>query len=210
MIANTVQPLIETGYQVVVVDDCSSDDTRLALASTPVNYVRHPINLGQGAALQTGMNFAYENGAEYAVHFDADGQHDAADIPKLLEPILEGRADIALGTRFQRSEDAAAVPPARRLILKAAIFVNQVLTGLKLTDAHNGFRAMNRLALSKIKLTENRMAHATEILSIIRNQNLRLEEVPVHVAYTDYSKEKGQSSGNAIHIVIDVILNKIF
>jgi glycosyltransferase involved in cell wall biosynthesis len=210
VVANTVRPLMDAGYQVVVVDDCSSDDTRAVLESLPVSYIRHPINLGQGAALQTGMTFAYENGAEFAVHFDADGQHDAADIPKLLQPILDGRADITLGTRFQRAEDAAEVPPTRKVILRGAIIVNQALTGLKLTDAHNGFRAMNRLALSKIKMTENRMAHATEILSIIQKEKLRVEEVPVHIVYTEYSKEKGQSSGNALHILIDMILNKLF
>jgi glycosyltransferase involved in cell wall biosynthesis len=176
----------------------------------PLIYLRHPINLGQGAALQTGMEYAYENGAEYVVTFDADGQHNFEEIPSLLEPLIAGRADITMGTRFKRAEDIAQIPSSRKIILKGAIAVNGFFTGLWLTDAHNGFRALNRTALSKIKLLENRMAHASEILTQIKNAHLRYEEVPVNIVYTDYSKMKGQSSMNSINILIDLFLKKIF
>ena len=209
VISNTVAPLIEVGYRVVVIDDCSTDSTKQALAGLPVTYLRHEINLGQGAALQTGIEYALENGAEYAVTFDADGQHNYLEIPELLAPITEGRADITMGTRFKRHEDIAQVPASRKVILKGAIMVNGLLTGLWLTDAHNGFRAMNRQAMGKIKLRENRMAHASEILSQIKAGQLRYEEVPVKIIYTDYSKMKGQSSMNSVNILIDLILEKI-
>ncbi|HWB64083.1 MAG TPA: hypothetical protein VG603_11270, partial [Chitinophagales bacterium] len=113
------------------------------------------------------------------------------------------------GTRFKRAEDIAQVPGARRVLLKGAIMINGIFTGMWLTDAHNGFRAMNRTALAKIKMRENRMAHATEILGIIREQHLRYEEVPVKIVYTEYSKMKGQSSMNSINILIDLIMKKI-
>ncbi len=209
VIKETIAPLIENGYRVVVIDDCSSDNTREALKGAPIFYLRHEINLGQGAALQTGLEFALSRGAEYAVTFDADGQHNYEEIPALMEPILVDRADITMGTRFKRPEDIAQVPPSRKLILKGAIMVNGLFTGMWLTDAHNGFRAMNRTALSKIKMRENRMAHASEILTLIRQAELRYEEVPVKIIYTDYSKMKGQSSMNSINILIDLILKKI-
>lgn len=208
VIRETVAPLIKTGYTVVVVDDCSSDNTREALAGLPVYYLKHIMNQGQGAAIQTGIAFALENNAAYAVTFDADGQHNYQEIPALLDPIIAGRADITMGTRFKREKDIGQIPAARKIILKGAILVNGLITGMWLTDAHNGFRAMNRTALSKINLRENRMAHASEILTQIKQARLRYEEVPVNIVYTEYSKMKGQSHSNSINILIDLLLNK--
>ena len=210
VIGRTLAPLIQSGYQVVVVDDGSPDDTEAALRGLPIYYLRHSINLGTGAARQTGMTFALRKGAEYVVHFDADGQHDASEIPKMIEPLLAGRADVTLGTRFHRKEDIDEIPTVRKFVLRGAILVNAIMTGVRLSDAHNGFRAFNRDAISKIKLTENRMAYASELLTIIRHEKLRIEEVPVHIVYTDYSTTKGQRNMNAIHILIDLILNKLF
>ncbi len=210
VIRNTILPLILKGYTVVLIDDCSTDNMRDVVSDLPIHYIRHSINLGQGAAVQTGIQYAYQQGAEYAVTFDADGQHNFEEIPAMLEPVISGRADVSMGSRFMKGGVAESIPPLRKVIIKTAIIVNWVLTGLWLTDAHNGFRALNRTALKKIKLTQNRMAHATEILSVIKNNNLRNEEVPVHIVYTDYSLNKGQSNLNSIHIVIDIILNKIF
>jgi glycosyltransferase involved in cell wall biosynthesis len=210
VIAQTIAPLATAGYRIVVIDDGSPDDTESALRGLPVEYLRHSINLGTGAARQTGMTYAQREGAEYAVHFDADGQHDASEIPKMLEPLMAGRADVTLGTRFQRKEDICEIPTVRRIVLRGAILVNAVMTGVRLSDAHNGFRAFNRTALSKIRLTENRMAYASELLTIIRREKLRVEEVPVHIVYTDYSTTKGQRNMNAIHILIDLILNRLF
>jgi hypothetical protein len=123
---------------------------------------------------------------------------------------MSDRADITLGSRFMKGGAATSIPAFRKVVIKIAVIVNGLLTGLWLTDAHNGFRGMNRKALERIKLTQNRMAHATEILSLIKQSKLRCEEVPVHIVYTDYSLNKGQGNLNSINIVIDIILNKIF
>jgi glycosyltransferase involved in cell wall biosynthesis len=210
VIRDSLQPLIERGYSVVVVDDGSSDDTWTILRTMPVHALRHPINLGQGAALQTGMTYALRNGAQYIVHFDADGQHRVQDIDALLEPLRSEEADVCLGSRFLRREDSEAVPGVRRLLLRGGVWFNAFLTGVRLTDAHNGFRAFARSAASKIDLQENRFAHASEILSQIHRHKLRYVERPTSIIYTEYSREKGQSSWNAIKIVIDMLLRRIF
>lgn len=207
---NTILPLLKTSMQVLVVDDCSTDDTFTNIADLPIHYIKHPINLGQGAALQTGADYALQNGAEYIIHFDADGQHNYKEIPLLLAPLIENNCDVVLGSRFLREEDINAIPVFRRFILKIAIWVNALFTGLLLTDAHNGFRALNRKAFKSIKLTENRMAHASEILMCIKKEKLSYVEIPVHIIYTDYSKQKGQSSYNSFNILLDLIINKLF
>lgn len=210
IILNTIEPLIKMGYTVVVVDDCSTDGTEEILKKLPIVYLKHFINLGQGAALQTGLAYSAANHAKYLITFDADGQHNYEEIPSLLSPILEGKLDITLGTRFKRKEDMAQIPKLRKMILKVAVLVNGIFTGLWLTDAHNGFRAMNALAIANIKLRENRMAHASEILSQIKQNKLRYAEIPVNIVYTDYSKMKGQSSMNSLNILIDLLLKNIF
>jgi glycosyltransferase involved in cell wall biosynthesis len=206
----TVRSLVELGYKVVVVDDGSRDGTWSALGQLPVYALRHPINLGQGAALQTGMTYALRQGADVVIHFDGDGQHQVDDIPALVEPILRDEADVVLGSRFLRSSDAAAVPPLKRALLQAGVLVNRALTGVTLTDAHNGFRALNRKALQCIKIRENRYAHATELLAEIHRHGLRYVERPTTISYTAYSLAKGQPLWNALNIVIDVVLRKVF
>lgn len=210
VIAETIKPLLENKYTVVVIDDCSTDNTEQILKDYPIVYLKHLLNLGQGAALQTGIDYSLSKNAKFVITFDADGQHNFEEIPILLDPLLKGNSDISIGTRFKRVDDIRQIPKLRRIILKIAIVVNGLFTGMWLSDAHNGFRALNNHSLSKIKLKENRMAHASEILSQIRVGKLRYEEVPVNIVYTDYSKMKGQSSLNSINIFIDLILKNFF
>lgn len=202
----SIAPLISAGYRVVLVDDGSPEP--LELSDLPVALLRHPVNRGQGAALQTGAEYALRNGAEAVVHFDADGQHDAAAIPVALAMIESGETDVVLGSRFLRQEDMAAIPPKRRRMLKLARVVNGFLTGVWLSDAHNGFRVLSRKALEAIDLKEDRMAHASEILVQMRKAGLRWKELPVHIAYTDYSVGKGQRLGGAFEIVMDLLLGR--
>lgn len=210
VIQSTLGPLIDRGYSVVAVDDGSTDDTWSAVRSLPVFSLRHAINLGQGASLQTGTAFAISRGAEFVVHFDADGQHNPDDIEVLLEPLRRGEADVVLGSRFLRDADRRAVPRAKRILLRAGRVVNGVLTGLWLTDAHNGFRAFTWEAAAKIDLRENRFAHASEILAQIRASRLRFVERPTAIVYTERSIAKGQPMWNSIKIVLDLLLRRIF
>jgi glycosyltransferase involved in cell wall biosynthesis len=209
VVRNTLRPLVDAGFSVVVVDDGSKDNTWRQLAGLGVQRLRHPFNLGQGAALQTGVSYALQQGAQYIIHFDADGQHNPEDIRGLLEPVMQGKADVTLGSRFLRREDWQAVPPARRLLLKGAIVVNWLLAGVWLSDAHNGARAFSRRAAQKVVLRENGFAHATEILQQIHSHDLRYIERPTRIRYTEYSQLKGQRAWHALDIVVDLVIRRI-
>ena len=201
-LGNTLQMLInsvaEFSVTIVVVDDGSSDATFDVARTFPVWVLRHPINCGQGAALQTGIEFAVSQDAHAIVTFDADGQHDPNEIPRMLEPVLSGKADIALGSRFL--ERTTNVPWTRRLLLRAAILFTRLTNGLKLTDTHNGFRVFSRRAAETIRIRQPQMAHASEILDQIAKYRLSYVEVPVTIRYTAETLAKGQSSWDAFQI----------
>jgi len=202
LISSTLAGVLDCGYSVVVVDDGSTDATfAQAAAAAGVHICRHTINLGAGAALQTGIEYAVRRNAAVIVSFDADGQHDAADIESVARPILDGMVDVVLGSRFMKAGSVENIPRPRLLLLKGAIWMTRLTTGLKLTDSHNGFKAFAPHAARKLQITQNRMAYGSEILSQIAREKRRTVEVPVHVRYTDYSLQKGQKDINALNIL---------
>ena len=148
-------------------------------------------------------------GAKYIVHFDADGQHQLSDIEKLLKPLLGMECDITLGSRFLQQQ-AKEIPVRKRAIIYVARYINLLFTGILLSDAHNGLRAMNKKAADLLTLSENRMSHASEILFLIKKHKLKILEIPVSILYTPYSKQKGQSIWNSIRILFDLLLHKLF
>jgi glycosyltransferase involved in cell wall biosynthesis len=193
---------------VVVVDDGSDDDTSRRASEAGAVLVRHAVNRGQGAALQTGIEYALAAAAQYIVTFDSDGQHDVADVVGLLRPIVSGEADVALGSRFLAS--TAEVPRTRRAVLRGAVVFTRLTSGARVTDAHNGLRAFSRRAAMHIRITLDRMAHASEILDQIVGGGLRFVEVPVRIRYTAYSMEKGQRSTAALRIAVDYLFGRVF
>ena len=206
VIGTVVAEVVRAGYAVVVIDDGSSDDTAGQALAAGATVLRHPINCGQGAALQTGIDFALQQQAAAIVTFDADGQHRAAEISRLLEALGSG-ADFALGSRFLGA--AVDAPRSRLLLLRAAVWFTRFTTGLRLTDAHNGFRAMSRRGALRIRLTQSRMAHASEILNQIASSGMRYVEVPVTIQYSRYSLAKGQSFGDAILVLVDLLARRL-
>ena len=205
-IGPVIQALAPQVAEIVVVDDGSKDATADVARSAGAVVLRHPINRGQGAALQSGITLALARGAEIVVTFDADGQHVAADIPRLVAPVARGEADVALGSRFLG--DTSNVPALRRALLKCAVLFTRMTTGLSFTDAHNGLRAFSRRAAETIRIRQDRMAHASEIVSEIARHELRFVEIPITVLYTDYSKSKGQSALGAFRIILDLLVGK--
>lgn len=189
--------------QVIVVDDGSTDGSYKIAQATNVTVLRHFLNRGQGAALETGDRYALKQGAEIVVHFDADGQHQAGEIPQLLQPILIGEADVVFGSRFLKKDNQ--IPFFKKwLILKPAVFFQNLLLGVKLTDAHNGFRALSKKALGLIQITQDNMAHASEIVEKVKLNNLKYQEVPVTVLYRDF----GQGFSGGIKILADWLFGK--
>ena len=192
---------------VVVVDDGSADSTAAEAEAAGAFVIRHPINLGQGAALATGLQYCIEIGAKYIVNFDADGQHHVEDIQVLVDRASQPDVDIVIGSRFLG--ETRAMPGWRRLLLKAAVLFTRITTGLKVTDAHNGLRCFTLEAAKKIRINQNRMAHASEILEEVARHKLRVAEVPVTITYTEYSLAKGQRLSNSINILLELFLGRL-
>jgi glycosyltransferase involved in cell wall biosynthesis len=207
VIAAVVADVKSTGHRVVVVDDGSKDGTGDLATGAGAIVIRHPINLGQGAALQTGLDFALAQGADVIVTFDADGQHRAADIAGLVETLARQKADFVLGSRFLGT--SVNLPLSRRLLLRAATWFTRATTGLNITDSHNGLRAMTRRGAGRIHLRQNRMAHASEILHQIATSGLKYVETPVTIHYSDYSLAKGQTLFDALLIVLDLFARRL-
>ncbi len=206
-IGETVRDLAALFPQVVVVDDGSHDRTGDRAREHGATVLRHPINLGQGAALQTGITYALKKGARYVARFDGDGQHDARDLARMLKKLEEHDADIVLGSRFLG--EAPGMPLSRKLFLRAAVLFTNLTTGTKLTDTHNGLRLMTANAAGRLRITQNGMAHASEFITQMRRLKLSYVELPVKVRYTAYSLRKGQSLSNALQILTDLVSSKL-
>jgi glycosyltransferase involved in cell wall biosynthesis len=201
-IGAVLESLKNYDYEIIVVDDGSSDDTVQIAHNQGVKVLSHEINRGQGAALYTGTQYALSQGADIIVHFDSDGQFLAEEIKKVIAPIVEGKADIVFGSKFLQ---ANKIPLLKKfLIIKPAIWLNNLLTGLKLSDVHNGFRALNRQAAEKIEIKQDAMAHASEIVAQTKKWKLRFQEVPVTIIYREF----GQGFGGGLKILVDLFIRK--
>ena len=207
-VGSVIKKLSKHFKHIVCVDDGSVDNSAAVIAKTKAQLVRHPINLGQGAALQTGIDYAMQvASAKYFITFDADGQHRVEDALKLLNYARKHRVDIVLGSRFLGK--APNVSLVKKTFLKLAVQFSNATSRLKLTDAHNGLRVLNRTATEKLRITMPDMAHASEIINKIAKQKLRYVERPVTINYNAYSKAHGQSMLNSVNITFDLLVNKV-
>ncbi len=209
-IGSVIDSLLKGGYsRIVVVDDGSSDLTSRIAESRHVHVLRHPINRGQGAALKTGIDYSLLQGADIIVTFDADGQHQVKDIKKMVEPVRKGEADITLGSRFLKGS-SSNMPFLRKIYLKVGAFIIFFMYGVRLTDSHNGLRALSRKAASSIEIRCDKMDHASEIIDQIKKNNLRYREIPVDIKYTEYSQKHGQHYvTNAFNIFFRMVYKKL-
>ncbi len=202
VIAAVMTNAMQTFPNVVCVDDGSRDGSADQILTTGAHLVRHPVNLGQGAALQTGVEYARRSpGAQYFVTFDADGQHQVDDVLRMVHRLRTEPLDIVVGTRFHG--DVTHIPKLKRVVLKTAVMLSPRGRRLGLTDSHNGLRAFNRTVAMGMDITSNGMGHAPEIVEMIDEKGWRVAEEPVTILYTDYSMAKGQSLLNGVNIVFD-------
>lgn len=188
---------------VIVVDDASQDDTyKLALA-TGIVVLKHPLNRGQGAALQTGSDYALSHEADIIVHFDADDQFSAQEIPDIIAPIINKEADVVFGSRFLNKQ--ANLPKLKKyLIWPIGKLVNRVF-GVRTSDPQSGFRAYSKEVAKSFRIENNGMAHCSEILIKLSNSSWRIKEVPITVTYHEF----GQKFSGGIRIIKDLIIQKI-
>lgn len=206
--AAAIQAVAPYAEQVVLVDDGSSDGTAEAARAAGAVVLRHLINRGYGAALITGSTYAFKAGADVIVHFDADGQFDAADIPKLVAGLATGKPSVALGSRFMGSVHGISF--IRRLTLKFAILFTWAVSGIKLTDAHNGLRAFTREAWQLMQFQQDRMAYSSEVIDELARLKLAAVEVPVTVRYTDYSRKSSkQGRFPVLRILRDMFVGRL-
>jgi glycosyltransferase involved in cell wall biosynthesis len=205
VIAEVVRNARKTFPNIVCVDDGSRDNSAEEIRSAGAHLVQHPVNLGQGAAIQTGVEYARKQpGGKYFVTFDADGQHQVEDVVAMLERLRAEDVDIVVGTRFHG--DTSHIPWIKRFVLKTVVFLSPRTRKLGLTDAHNGLRVFNRKVAEELNITLSGMSHASEIVQLIDRRGWRVAEEPVTILYTDYSMAKGQSMINGVNIVFETVL----
>jgi glycosyltransferase involved in cell wall biosynthesis len=208
IIHSVVEDVLRKFSRVICVDDGSNDNSVSEIEKTDAELVKHPINLGQGAALQTGIEYALKDkNAKYFVTFDADGQHKLEDVIKMLDYIQTHDVDVVLGSRFLGKAENIGL--LKKIVLKAAVKFSNLTTGVHLTDAHNGLRVFNRHFAENVNITLPDMAHASEIIHEIKEKEFKYKELPVTIRYTDYTKSKGQSIMNAINITFDLLMRRI-
>lgn len=188
---------------ILVVNDGSKDETASRAVEAGAIVISHAINRGQGAALKTGIDFAIKKNYQTVIFFDADGQMDPAEAYNLNLKLNEGY-DVVLGSRnIGRVID---MPLSTKMVKRLALIFTRLISGLNLTDTHNGFQAWRLSSLSLVRLDQDRMAHASQILNEISRLKLKYCEIPVTIKYTDYSKRKGQKLWNSFNILWDLLI----
>lgn len=202
-ITKVLNDLEKLQYNVVVVDDGSTDGTSDLIDKFNVYKIRHDLNCGQGAALQTGLEFARKNkDIKVFVTMDSDGQHQIKELKNLIKPIIDGETDVVFGSRFLDKRTKLSL--IRRIVLKAAVIFSKLSTGLPLTDTHNGFRAFSKNVIFQINMERDGMTHASEIVEIVAVKKLKFKEVPVEILYPKFKYKKGQSLWNSVNILSDL------
>lgn len=204
-LAETIEEVKPFFQEIIVVDDGSTDNTYDVAVKSKVHVLSHPINLGQGASLQTGIEFALSlKQINYILTFDADGQHSVNNALEFVESVKSDPVDIILGSRFLEKHNSS-MPRKKKLILRLGIVFTRFDSGLRVTDTHNGLRIMSRKFAETLDLKQSGMAHASEVLRHIKNSNSNWRELPAEINYTPYSIQKGQSIFNAVNILTEMM-----
>jgi glycosyltransferase involved in cell wall biosynthesis len=167
---------------VVVVDDGSTDGTARAARARGARVLRLPFNLGIGGAVQTGFRFAFEHGYDIAVRVDGDGQHDPAQLGYVLDPVLNGDADIAVGSRFAGNAASGYTPSrSRRIGIRLLALVVSQIVRRRVTDTTSGFQALNREGIALFARDYPHDYPEVEATVMVFRHRLRMVEVPVEM-----------------------------
>ena len=208
VIGDVVSAALREFSNVVCVDDGSQDRSSEIIERAGAILVVHAVNLGAGAATQTGIDFALlDESAKFFITMDADGQHDVRDAVKMLARLRAGDVDIVLGSRFL-GDEAVGMSKAKAGLLRVAARFSRMTTGVSLTDPHIGLRAFNRRFAETLKITMPDFSHASELVHRIREGDFRFVEVPITVTYSAYSRVKGQPMINAVNISFDYLMHR--
>jgi glycosyltransferase involved in cell wall biosynthesis len=206
VIRNVIEELKEKNWDIILVDDGSSDETYKIAENSLKNYngfiYSHSLNRGVGAALKTGIEAAIQKKADLIVTFDADGQHDSNDINSLIEPIIKGEADVVNGTR-----NYDEMPVSKKLSNQIMNILTFVFYGIRLKDSQSGFKAFSRHAAQVIEIHSRGFGVISEIGGEIKKHDLKLKEVPIKTIYTDYAMTKGTNLKVGLKILFKLIMN---
>lgn len=208
VVEDTIKGVLKSYPDIVCVNDGSTDNSAEKIGKTKAILVNHPINMGAGAATQTGIEFALQDkNAQYFVTFDSDGQHRVEDIAPMLKHLQDNNLDVVIGSRFLG--EVENISGIKSLFLGFAKLFNRFTTKVDITDPHNGLRVFNRKFAESLDITLHGFAHASEIVEHMGSGKFQYGEYPVTVLYTDYSLKKGQPMLNAVNIVFDLFFNRI-
>ena len=208
-IAKVLLELLDMGFEIVVVDDGSSDNT-YSIVSNIIKQkksgilCKHLLNRGLGGALKTGIEAALIENPDVIVTFDADGQHDPHDILNISKPILNNEADVVVGKRNFND-----MPVSKKFGNTVMNLITLIFYGIKVDDSQSGLRAFNRKAAEEIVINARDYGVSSEIVGEVKKQNLRFKEVPIKTIYTDYSMTKGTNTREGLKILVKLIINML-
>jgi glycosyltransferase involved in cell wall biosynthesis len=202
-IGKLLEKLKKKNYKnIIVVNDCSKDKTSEIAEKSGAIVLNHIINRGLGGALRTGFEYAIQEKADVALTMDADLQHKVEEIPNVIKPVMDGKADVVIGVR---TKDLHKMPASHKLANKIGNLVTFVFFGSKVNDSQSGFRVFSLKALKKINLYTNQMEISSEIIGEIKKNKLKLVEIPISTLYTKYSLSKGQNFKQGIKTLLRLI-----
>lgn len=205
MIAKVILVAQKYVDKVVVCDDGSVDMTGEIARRVGADVIRHEQNLGYGKAIQSLFHRARELHPNVTVTLDGDGQHDPSDIPFLVKPILEGKADIVIGSRFLEGARPAEIPGYRRAGIKAIARLIRASSNHVIEDAQSGLRAYSRKAIESLRLSETGMGISAEILFSADKQHLRVMEVPASCRYKSLQTSTHGPVRHGVSVVMSIL-----
>lgn len=193
-------------FQIVVIDDGSTDNTSEEASLGGAKVIRHILNSGAGSATATGLSYAEQNNFNIAVTMDADGQHLSKDALEGIRRITKHGEDLLIGSRLIDSDGMSKV---KVLGNRGLSFVTYTLFGISSTDSQSGLRVFSRKSLEKLRWKTSGYEFCSEMLWRAKQLNLKIDEYPITAVYTDYSKTKGQNNWNAINIIKSLLRRRV-